>query len=63
MKAEDALGQLVEHLKRAGEWNNLWQIPVGDLEEQIFAEIDAEPRGKDTDDAYEQSVDDQMGCV
>jgi hypothetical protein len=62
-KAEDHLCQVIAHLQAAG-------VPVGRswtcetaLEAYILELIEAEPRGEDTDYAYEQMVDDEMGCM
>ena len=59
-KAWDTIGQLMEHLQRAGEEDLVFHddIKFRDVEERIMDLIAAEPRGKDTDDAYEQAVED-----
>lgn len=59
-KAWNHLGQVMEHLQRAGEQDLVFHADVKfcDVEEHIIGLIDAEPRGRDTDDAYEQAVED-----
>jgi len=61
IKAGDALSQVIAHLQAAGEETlaSMYQA----REESILDLIDAEKRGADTDDAYEQMVDDEMGCL
>ncbi len=36
---------------------------IHEFEDEILAEGEAESRGRDTDDAYEQMVEDEMGCI
>lgn len=52
-KAADALGQAIEHLRRANE-DDLAARLSRNFEEDIDDLIDVEPRGRDTDNAYEQ---------
>jgi hypothetical protein len=61
-KALDALSQVVANLQAADEPAMADRV-IHEFEDEILAEIEAEPRGRDTDDAYEQSVDEGMECV
>jgi hypothetical protein len=62
-KAWDALGQVIEHLQRAGEEDMVFHddIKFREAEDHIINLIDAEPHGKDTDDAYEEMVERETG--
>jgi hypothetical protein len=53
--AADHLADVMEHLQLAGEGDLVLheRIQFGNVEERINDLINAEPRGKDTDDAYE----------
>lgn len=53
-KAADALGQVIANLQHAGE-NELASWISSNHEENIDDLLNAEPRGPDTDDAYELS--------
>jgi hypothetical protein len=56
-KAADALAEVMHHLQAAGETDLVFheRIQFGNVEDRINDLIDAEPRGRDTDDAYEEA--------
>lgn len=58
-QAANKLHEVMEHLQLAGEQDLVFheRIQFGNVEDRILDLIDAEPRGKDTDDAYEESRD------
>jgi hypothetical protein len=59
-KAADHLREVMEHLQLAGEGDLVLheRIQFHNVEDRIDDLINAEPRGRDTDDAYEQAVED-----
>ena len=64
-KAHDAYSQVIAHLQAAGAVDDLLETNIffSEAESAIMDLMDAEPRGKDTDDAYEQMIEDEMGCM
>jgi hypothetical protein len=64
-KAADHLGQVLEHLSRAqvifeADADGELLTELRKFEERLSDLQDAEPRGRDTDDAYEQAVEDSV---
>lgn len=62
-KAADHLAEVMGHLQAAGETDLVFheRIQFGNVENRISDLLDAEPRGKDTDDAYESMIEEEMG--
>ena len=63
MKAEKTLSQVIAHLQAARVDDEEISGLLTPAEIKIQDLIDAEPRYADTDAAYEQMVEAEMGCL